>query len=132
MTVWKSISSIHPFSSSRRPRPSVFTPRTQFYPRTGFYRVRVDVGPVSTDMGPASSDVGPIRADVGRVRANVEFFIFKNFFPVSRRVVIPGVRRPFGGRTRRAGRRAALSITPYMNRAGYYRQRNYCSKFTLL
>jgi hypothetical protein len=32
----------------------------------------------------------------------------------------------------RAGRQAALSITPYMNRAGYYRQRNYCSKFTLL
>jgi hypothetical protein len=30
------------------------------------------------------------------------------------------------------GGRAALSITPYMNRAGYCRQRNYCSKFTLL
>jgi hypothetical protein len=30
------------------------------------------------------------------------------------------------------GRRAALSITPYMNQAGYCRQRNYCSKFTLL
>jgi transposase InsO family protein len=35
-------------------------------------------------------------------------------------------------RANRAGRRAALSITPYMNRAGYCRQRNYCSKFTLL
>jgi hypothetical protein len=31
-----------------------------------------------------------------------------------------------------AGGRAALSITPYMNRAGHCRQRNYCSKFTLL
>jgi hypothetical protein len=30
------------------------------------------------------------------------------------------------------GGRAALSITPYMNRAGYCRQRNYYSKFTLL
>jgi hypothetical protein len=48
------------------------------------------------------------------------------------RVVILGVRRPFGGRTGRAGGQAALSITPYMNRAGYCRQRNYCSKFTLL
>jgi hypothetical protein len=35
-------------------------------------------------------------------------------------------------RANRAGGRAALSITPYMNRAGYCRQRNYCSKFTLL
>jgi hypothetical protein len=35
-------------------------------------------------------------------------------------------------RAYRAGRRAALSIMPYMNRVGYYRQRNYCSKFTLL
>jgi hypothetical protein len=31
-----------------------------------------------------------------------------------------------------AGGRAALSITPYMNWAGYCRQRNYCSKFILL
>jgi hypothetical protein len=30
------------------------------------------------------------------------------------------------------GRQAALSITSYMNRAGYCRQRNYYSKFTLL
>jgi hypothetical protein len=35
-------------------------------------------------------------------------------------------------RANRAGGQAALSITPYMNRAGYCRQRNYCSKFTLL
>jgi hypothetical protein len=35
-------------------------------------------------------------------------------------------------RANRAGERAALSITPYMNWAGYCRQRNYCSKFTLL
>jgi hypothetical protein len=35
-------------------------------------------------------------------------------------------------RAYRAGGRAVLSIMPYMNRAGYYRQRNYCSKFTLL
>jgi hypothetical protein len=47
-------------------------------------------------------------------------------------VVIPGVRRPSGRRTGRVGGRAALSITPYMNRAGYCRQRNYCSKFILL
>jgi hypothetical protein len=44
------------------------------------------------------------------------------------KVVIPGVRGPFGGRTGRA----VLSITPYMNRAGYCRKRNYYSKFTLL
>jgi hypothetical protein len=44
------------------------------------------------------------------------------------KVVILGVRRPFGERTGRA----ALSITLYMNRTGYCRQRNYCSKFTLL
>jgi hypothetical protein len=44
------------------------------------------------------------------------------------RVVIPGGQRPYGGRTGRA----ALSITPYMNRVGYYRQRNYRSKFILL
>jgi hypothetical protein len=31
-----------------------------------------------------------------------------------------------------AGGQAALSIMPYMNWAGYYKQRNYCSKFTLL
>jgi hypothetical protein len=48
------------------------------------------------------------------------------------RVVIPGVWRPFGGRTGQVDGRAALSITPYMNRARYCRQRNYCSKFTLL
>jgi hypothetical protein len=35
-------------------------------------------------------------------------------------------------RANRAGRRVALCITPYMNRAGYCRQRIYCSKFTLL
>jgi hypothetical protein len=35
-------------------------------------------------------------------------------------------------RANRMGGRAALSIMPYMNRAGYCRQRNYCSKFTLL
>jgi hypothetical protein len=35
-------------------------------------------------------------------------------------------------RANRAGGRAALSIMPYMNQAGYLRQRNYCSKFTLL
>jgi hypothetical protein len=35
-------------------------------------------------------------------------------------------------RANRVGGRAALSITPYMNRVGYCRQRNYCSKFTLL
>jgi hypothetical protein len=39
------------------------------------------------------------------------------------RVVILGVRRPFGGQ---AGGRAALSITPYMNRSRYCRRRNYC------
>jgi hypothetical protein len=37
------------------------------------------------------------------------------------RVVIPGVRRPFW-RANRAGGRAALSITPYMNRAGNCRR----------
>jgi hypothetical protein len=31
-----------------------------------------------------------------------------------------------------AGGRAALSITLYMNGVGYCRQRNYCSKFSLL
>jgi hypothetical protein len=35
-------------------------------------------------------------------------------------------------RANRGGGRAVLSITPYMNRAGYYRQKNYCSKFILL
>ena len=32
----------------------------------------------------------------------------------------------------RAGGQVVLSIMPYINRVGYFRQRNYCSKFTLL
>jgi hypothetical protein len=46
----------------------------------------------------------------------------------------PGLSYPaFGGLLAgEPGGRAALSITPYMNQAGYCRQRNYCSKFTLL
>jgi hypothetical protein len=60
--------------------------------------------------------------------AAADSFVYSSYHRQAEgRVVIPGIWRPFGRHTGRAGGRAALSIMPYMNRAEYCRQRNYYS-----
>jgi hypothetical protein len=83
MTVRKSISFVCPFSSFGWPRPPIFTPRTQLYPRTGLYRVRADTRPLGADTDKNNNNnffsiradanlfiFSPVRADAGRVHAN--------------------------------------------------------------
>jgi hypothetical protein len=56
VTIWTSISSVHPLSSSRRPRPPVFIPRTQIYSRTGFNYIRTQLNFFRADAGPVHAD----------------------------------------------------------------------------